>query len=121
MLAHDASPENTAEVRTKEGLAAIPAKKQFPDSVTNNSATRFLTGIWQTSPVAGLFFALAGLFVINALFLRNRKIGSATRSAGLVAAAPAAAATGTAGAAMEGINSSVAAAVHAVDDLTPGA
>lgn len=120
LQAHNSSPENTAEKRTLSGLAAIPAKKQLPDSVANNSVTRFVTGLWQSSPVASLFFALAALLVINSLFLRNRRIGRAVRSTGTAASAPSRAATGTAAAAMDGVNNSVAAAVHAVDDIAPG-
>lgn len=119
MLSHDAHPSNTADVRTQSGILA-----PTPILGGGNRLMGTIAGLWHTSPVAAIFFALAALWVVNSLLLRNRggarnaqRTGASVARVGTTAAAGA---TGTAAASMDAVNTAVGSAVEAVDDLTPG-
>lgn len=119
-LSHDAHPQNTADVRTQHGILA-----PTPVFGGGNRWLGSLAGLWHASPVAAIFFALTGLWIVNALILRRGSISRGTTRTGAAtarvgtAAAGGAAATGTAG--IDAVNTAVGSAVEAIDDLTPGA
>ncbi len=119
LLSHDAHPSNTADVRTQSGILAPTPVMGGPNNFLGG-----LAGLWHASPVAAIFFALAGLWIVNTLVLRNRggannarRTGAAVATVGTTAAGGAAA---TGGATLAAVNEAVGGAVEAVDDLTPG-
>jgi hypothetical protein len=123
---HDAYPEPLDDPRTLSAMAAPPAPEDVPSGgllgFLSGSFNGFdwLRGIYNTSPVAALFIALAGIVVVNGLVFKSRRVSRASTSTAQAAAAPSQAAEGVGGAAIEGVNKVVKEAAEAVDDIVPG-